>query len=164
MVGTAKGYAVTILMSQGASEERQKLIRQLGGHLILFKSRGRYETGIEMSREMAGKDHRYFLPRQFENPLNVEEHKNGTGREILEQMPTPIDAFVSGFGTGGTLAGVGGAIKAKYPKAKILAMEPAHACLLAGECPSCYFIEGVADGFIPPLLHRARLDGHVKIT
>ncbi|PYI85084.1 MAG: cysteine synthase A [Verrucomicrobia bacterium] len=150
-------------MSQGASEERRQLIRQLGAELILFASAGRYQTGIDMSREMATKDPRYFLPRQFENPLNVEDHEHGTGQEILRQMPGPIDAFVAGYGTGGTLAGVGKAIKARHPGAKILAMEPAEAALLAGECPCCHFIEGVADGFIPPLLRSAPIDGEVKV-
>jgi cysteine synthase A len=164
MVGAAKGYHVTILMSQGASEERRRLIRQLGAELILFESAGRYQTGIDMSRQMAAKDPRYFLPRQFENPLNIEDHEHGTGQEILRQMPRPIDAFVAGFGTGGTLAGVGKAIKARYARAKIIAMEPAEAALLAGECPCCHFIEGVADGFVPPLLRDAPLDEQVKIS
>ncbi len=164
MVGAAKGYPVTILMSQGASEERRRLIRQLGAELILFESAGRYQTGIDMSRAMAAKDPRYFLPRQFENPLNVEDHEHGTGLEILRQVPGPIDAFVAGFGTGGTLAGVGKAIKGRYPNARILAMEPAEAALLAGEFPCCHFIEGVADGFIPALLRSAPLDGEVKIS
>ena len=163
MIGAAKGYQVTILMSQGASEERRRLIRQLGAELILFESSGRYQTGIEMSREMASKDARCFLPRQFENPLNVEDHEHQTGQEILRQTPGAIDVFVTGYGTGGTLAGVGRAIKARYPNARILAMEPSEAALLAGECPCCHFIEGVADGFVPPLLRSAPLDGEVKV-
>jgi len=164
MVGAAMGYRVAILMSAGASEERRRLIRQLGAELILFESAGRYQTGIEMSREMAAKDSRYFLPRQFENPLNAADHEHETGQEILSQVDGPIDAFVTGFGTGGTLAGCGKAIKARWPKARIIAMEPAEQALLAGECPCCHFIEGVADGFIPPLLRGAPLDGEVKVT
>jgi cysteine synthase A len=164
MVGTAMGYRVAILMSSGASEERRRLIRQLGAELILFESEGRYQTGIEMSRRMAAADPRYFLPRQFENPLNVRDHEHGTGQEILRQAPGPIDAFVSGFGTGGTLAGCGKAIKRRWPQARVLAMEPAEQALLAGECPCCHFIEGVADGFIPPLLRDAPLDGHIEVT
>jgi cysteine synthase A len=164
MVGAAMGYRVAILMSAGASEERRRLIRQLGAELILFESAGRYQTGIEMSREMAAKDSRYFLPRQFENPLNVADHEHETGQEILGQAEGPIDAFVTGFGTGGTLAGCGKAIKARWPKARILAMEPAEQALLAGETPCCHFIEGVADGFIPPLLRDAPLDGNIKVT
>jgi cysteine synthase A len=164
MVGAAKGYRVKILMSEGASQERRLLIQQLGAELILFKSEGRYQTGIEMSREMAAKDERYFLPRQFENLLNVEDHEHQTGQEILRQVPGAIDAFVTGYGTGGTLAGCGKAIKTRYPKGRIIAMEPAEQALLAGECPCCHFIEGVADGFIPPLLRSAPLDGEIKVT
>ena len=101
MVGAAMGHKVVILMSAGASEERRRLIRQLGGELILFDSGGRYQTGIDMSREMAAKDPRYFLPRQFENQLNIADHEFGTGQEIIQQVAGPIDAFVTGFGTGG---------------------------------------------------------------
>ncbi|HEY2573060.1 MAG TPA: cysteine synthase family protein [Verrucomicrobiaceae bacterium] len=164
MVGAAMGYKVTILMSAGASEERRKLIRQLGADLILFESGGQYQTGIEISREMAAKDERYFLPRQFDNPLNAADHELTTGQEILEQAGGPIDAFVHGFGTGGTLAGCGKAIKQRWPKARICAMEPAEQALLAGECPCCHFIEGVADGFIPPLLRDAPIDEHLEVT
>src|SRR6058998_3413390 len=163
MVGAAKGYRVTVLMSEGASHERRKLIRQLGAELILFKSGG-YQTGIDLSREMAARDSRYFLPRQFENPLNAEDHEHTTGQEILRQVPGPIDAVVAGYGTGGTLAGVGRAIKRRYPKVKIFAMEPAEAALLCGEMPCCHRIEGIADGFIPELLRSAPLDGEIKVT
>lgn len=164
MLGAAMGYRVTILMSQGASVERRRLIRQLGADLILFASEGRYQTGIEMSREMSARDSRYFLPRQFENTLNVEDHRLTTGQEILRQVGKPIDAFVTGYGTGGTLAGIGTALKAHDPDCRIYAMEPAEAALLAGECPCCHMIEGVADGFLPPLLQGAPLDGEVKVS
>jgi cysteine synthase A len=164
MLGAAMGYQVQILMSQGASVERRQLIRQLGAELILFESGGRYQTGITMSREMASKDRRYFLPCQFENVLNAVDHEQHTGREIIRQLNGPVDAFVTGYGTGGTLAGVGKAIKSQYPKSKIYAMEPAEAALLAGEMPCCHMIEGLADGFIPQLLKEAPLDGLVKVT
>jgi len=150
-------------MSSSASEERRRLIRQLGAELVLFDSGGRYQTGIEMSRRMAADDPRFFLPRQFENPLNVADHEHGTGQEILRQVGGPIQAFVTGFGTGGTLAGCGKAIKQRWPEARIIAMEPAEQALLAGECPCCHFIEGVADGFVPALLRDAPLDGEVKV-
>lgn len=164
MIGTAMGYRVTILMSAGASEERRLLIRQLGADLILFESEGRYQTGIEMARDMSKRDKRYFLPRQFENPINLEDHDIYTGAELIEQIKKPIDTFVTGYGTGGTLGGVGKAIKRRYPNAKIFAMEPAEQALLAGEMPCCHLIEGVADGFIPELLREAPLDGHLEVT
>ena len=164
MIGAARGYRVTILMSEEASHERRQLIRQFGAELILFKSEGRYQTGITLSREMAAGDSRYFLPRQFENPLNADDHELSTGQEILRQVPGPIDAVVAGYGTGGTLAGVGRAIKKRYPEAKVYAMEPAEAALLCGEMPCCHRIEGIADGFIPALLGSAPIDGEVKVT
>ena len=163
MVGAAMGYRVSILMSASASEERRRLIRRLGAELILFESSGRYQTGIERSRQMAAEDARYFLPRQFENPLNIADHEEGTGMEILNQVGGRVDAFVSGYGTGGTLAGCGKAIKDRWPEARIIAMEPAEQALLAGECPCCHYIEGVADGFIPPLLRDAPIDGEIKV-
>ena len=164
MVGGAKGYRVQILLSEGASHERRWLIRQLGGEVILFDSNGDYQTGIDISRRMAAEDARYFLPRQFENPLNVLDHETTTGRELLDQMQEPIGCFVAGYGTGGTLAGVGKAIKRAYPAAQIWAMEPSEAAMLAGEMPCCHRIEGIADGFIPKLLEGAPLDGHLRIT
>ena len=164
MVGAAMGYAVTILMSQGASEERRRLIRRLGAELILFDSVGQYQTGIEMSRRMAADDPRYFLPCQFENRMNADDHEHATGAEILQRLDRRIDVFVTGYGTGGSLAGCGKAIRRRWPDAKIIAMEPAEQALLAGECPCCHFIEGVADGFIPPLLRDAPLDGEIKVT
>ena len=163
MAGAARGYRVAILMSESASQERRRIIQQFGAELILFKSSDDYRTGIDLSLEMAAKDSRYFLPRQFENPLNAEDHERSTGPEILEQVPGPIDAFVAGYGTGGTLAGIGRAIKERYPKARILAMEPAEAALLCGEMPCCHWIEGVTGGFIPPLLRSAPLDGEIKV-
>lgn len=164
MLGAAFGHRVAILMSAGASEERRRLIWQLGAQLTLFDSAGRYQTGIDMAREMAAKDNRYFLPCQFENSLNVEEHEFGMAQEILRQVNGPITAFVSGFGTGGTLAGCGRAIKKRWPKARILAMEPAESAMLAGEMPCCHFIEGLADGFLPPLLRHAPIDGQIKVS
>jgi len=163
MVGAAKGYSVTILMSQSASEERRRLIRQLGAELILFDSQGGYRTGIDLSLEMAAKDRRYFLPRQFENPLNALDHEHTTARELLDQVPSPIDAFVAGYGTGGTLAGIGRAVKRRNPSAHVIAMEPSEAAMLAGEMPCCHWIEGIAGGFVPPLLESAPLDGHIGV-
>jgi cysteine synthase A len=164
MIGAAKGYRVLVLMSEEASGERRQLIQQLGAELVLFQSGRGYETGIELSRAMAGKDDRYFLPRQFENPLNANDHEHSTGQELLRQVPAPIAGFVAGYGTGGTLAGVGRAIKQRCPGAKVFAMEPAEAALLCGEMPCCHRIEGIADGFIPTLLRSAPVDGEIKVT
>jgi cysteine synthase A len=164
MVGAAKGYKVKILMSDSASIERRYLIEQFGGEVQLFKASQGYGTGIQLSKEIAAKDTRYFLPCQFENQLNAQDHEEHTGREILSQMHGLVDAFVSGYGTGGTITGCGRAIRAANPAAKIYAMEPAEAAMLSGEMPCCHFIEGVAGGYVPPLLRSAHIDAPVKVS
>jgi cysteine synthase A len=164
MVGGAKGYKVKILLSEGASPERRWLIRQLGAEVILFDTDGDYSTGIEITRKMAAEDPRVFLPRQFENELNIEDHYSTTGRELLNQIDGPIGLFVNGYGTGGTLAGVGKALKEANPQCQVWAMEPAESAMLNGELPCCHHIEGVADGFVPDLMKHAALDGTIKVT
>ncbi len=163
MVGAARGYGVAIVMSERASGERRKIIQHFGAELILFADAG-YKRGIEMTREMAAADPRYFLPRQFENPLNALDHESETGIEILEQMEGQIDCFVSGYGTGGALAGCSRALKKGNAQTQIFAMEPAEAALLTGEEACCHWIEGIAGGFVPPLLQGVELSGVVKVS
>ncbi len=163
MVGAAKGHRVHILMSDTASVERRQLIRQFGGTVQLFKATAGYATGIELSREMAADNPCFFLPYQFENPLNADDHEKTTGVEIWSQMEGRVDAFVSGYGTGGTLTGCSHALKDRSARIQIVAMEPAEAAMLAGEMPCCHSIEGIAGGYIPPLIKSARIDRHLKV-
>jgi cysteine synthase len=146
MVGAACGYAVSIVMSERASGERRRIIQHFGAELILFAESG-YQFGIEMTKRMAAADSRYFLPRQFENPLNALDHQHETG-----------------YGTGGTLAGCSRALLEANSSTRIYAMEPAESALLAGEEACCHWIEGIAGGFIPPLLQGVRIDGTKKVS
>jgi len=164
MVGAARGYKVRILMSESASVERRHLMRQLGAEVILFKATKGYATGIDLSLEMAAADPRIFLPRQFENPLNAHDHEVSTGVEIWEQMEGRVDAFVSGYGTGGTISGCGRALKHRDPRVQVVAMEPAEAAMLAGEMPCCHAIEGIAGGYVPPLVKTAPIDRMLKVS
>jgi cysteine synthase A len=164
MVGAVKGYRVKILMSDTASIERRHLITHFGGEIQLFKATEGYATGIKLSREMAAADPRYFLPCQFENPINAHDHETTTVPEILAQIPNGrVDAFVSGYGTGGTLAGCSQGLRRTNPAVKIFAMEPAEAAMLSGELPCCHSIEGIAGGYVPPLLKLAHIDCPVKV-
>lgn len=163
MMGAACGYSVTILMSERASGERRRIIQHFGAKLILFSESG-YSRGIDLTRQMAADDTRYFLPRQFENPLNALDHQHETGQEILAQAPGPIAAFVSGYGTGGTLAGCSRALIEANQATRVYAMEPAESALLAGEEACCHWIEGIAGGFIPPLMLGVHLDGTCKVS
>ena len=163
MVGAALGHRVQILMSESASIERRHLMRHFGAEVRLFKPTRGYLTGIELSRSLAAADPRIFLPRQFENPLNALDHEEHTGPEIIAQMDGKVDAFVSGYGTGGTLTGCGRALKQHNAAVQIVAMEPAEAAMLSGESPCCHTIEGVAGGYVPPLLTGATIDQVVKV-
>jgi cysteine synthase len=164
MVGAAKGYRVHILMSTSASVERRHLIRHFGGEVELFESTAGYGTGIALSRRMAEADARYFLPCQFENPLNAVDHEQHTAPEILQQIPNGrVDAFVAGYGTGGTLTGCGRALKAARATTRVIAMEPTEAAMLSGEMPCCHAIEGIAGGYVPPLLRDAPIDAVTKV-
>jgi cysteine synthase A len=163
MIGAARGYGVAIVMSERASGERRKIIEHFGAKLILFGESG-YQHGIEMTRQMAAEDPRYFLPRQFENPLNTADHEHETVKELLAQAPATIDAFVSGYGTGGTLSGCCIGLKQANPSTKVFAMEPSEAALLAGEEACCHWIEGIAGGFVPPLMRNVPLDGTLKVS
>ena len=163
-VGAVLGYRVRILMSENASVERRHLMRHFGAEIQLFKPVRGYLTGIELSRTMAAADPRIFLPRQFENPLNARDHEEHTAREIIAQMEYKVDAFVSGYGTGGTLTGCGRTLKRHNPNVRIVAMEPAEAAMLSGESPCCHGIEGVAGGYVPPLLDKTVIDEVVKVS
>lgn len=164
MVGAALGYRVKILMSETASVERRHIMRHFGAELQLFKTTSGYQTGIDLSRKMAAADSRYFLPCQFENQLNADDHEHHTGPEILKQMANRVDAFVSGYGTGGTLRGVSAALRTANPAVRIIAMEPAEAAMLSGETPCCHSIEGIAGGFVPPLLRGVNVDAQEKVS
>jgi cysteine synthase A len=163
MVGAVLGHPVKILMSESASVERRHLMHHFGAELILFKADRGYVTGIEIAESMAREDPRYFLPRQFENALNALDHYEHTGPEILAQMNGRVDAFVNGYGTGGTLNGISRALRERNPAVRIVAMEPAEAALLSGESPCCHSIEGVAGGYVPPLMRGVALDRVEKI-
>ncbi|HEX7632047.1 MAG TPA: pyridoxal-phosphate dependent enzyme, partial [Lacunisphaera sp.] len=140
------------------------LMRHFGAEIQLFKPTRGYFTGIELSRKMAAADPRIFLPRQFENPLNARDHEEHTAREIITQMERKVDAFVSGYGTGGTLTGCGRTLKRHNPNVQVIAMEPREAAMLSGESPCCHSIEGIAGGYVPPLLDRTVIDDVVKVS
>ena len=163
MVGSAYGYAVRIVMSSSASIERRNLLRRLGAELILFDAGASYQAGIDLTLKMAAEDSRIFLPRQFENPLNATDHEETTGQEIIAQAGGEVHAFVSGYGTGGTLAGVGRALKSQWPGVQVVAMEPAGDAT-PGEFPCCHRIEGVSVNYVPPLLGMAPIDRRIPVN
>jgi len=162
-VCAAKGYPLRIFLPQGMSREREALLRMYGARVEVVESMGGMNEAVDAARAMAMEDD-VFLPDQFSNPANPEAHRTGTGPEILKAMGDKVDVFVAGVGTGGTITGAGEAIKAKNPKAKVVAVEPATSAVLSGGPPGPHRIQGMGAGFVPDVLNRDLLDEVIPVT
>lgn len=164
LVGVQKGYRVVIVMPENMSEERKKIIRALGAELVLTKAGDSIGGSVAEVQKRKSEDPSIFIPQQFENPDNPEIHYLTTAREIWEQASGRVDIFVSGLGSGGTLGGVGRFIKEKNPKAKVIAVEPKNVSALLGDEPGLHKIQGIGDGFIPPVLDVSLVDEVIEVT
>ena len=164
-VGRHLGYDVTVVMPEGMSEERKKLIRAYGGSLVETPG-GESDVDLAMDRVEEILDEQpgdYWFPNQFSNPDNPTAHEETTGPEIREQLDGAPDAFLAGQGTGGTVTGVGRSFRAADGDCAIYALEPAEAPLLACREWGSHEIEGIGDGFIPENLDGSLLDGVVAV-
>ncbi len=164
MVCAAKGYPFVALMVETFSIERRKIMRMLGAKVILTPAAERGSGMVRKAEELA-KKHGWFLARQFENPANPAYHRQTTGAEILSDFAgRRLDAFVTGWGTGGTLTGAGELIRLARPEVRIVATEPATASLLAGAEWKPHKIQGWTPDFVPPVLNRAVPHEIVPVT
>ncbi len=163
LVGAVKGYRVKIIMPDSVSEERRLLVRQYGAEVILVHDDGNIglciEECVKLAQKMQAEDPRVFVPQQFENPANPAIQRECTAVEILQQVNAPIDGFCSGIGTGGTITGIGEALKAANPQMKIWAVEPENAAILSGGSIGTHVQMGIGDGVIPPILNQSIYDG-----
>jgi cysteine synthase A len=164
LVGRLKGYQVRIVMPEGMSEERKKLIRALGAELVLTPDEDGLAGAVERVRQMAAEDPRLFVPQQFENPDNPKVHYEHTAPEMWEQMGGDIACFVAGVGSGGTLQGVGTFLKERKADARIVAVEPKNVSALLGHEPGLHQIQGIGDGFIPGVLDVSLVDEVVEVS
>ncbi len=163
MVGAQKGYRVVIIMPRTASIERRKMLEAFGAELELIEDVNDIERAVAETEDRARKDPTIFLPRQFSNPDNPAAHIATTGREILDELGSDVDAFVMGVGTGGTLMGVGEALRKRNRRVQIVAVEPAESAVMSGQAAGNHGIQGIADGFIPPLIKMERIDRIIKV-
>jgi cysteine synthase A len=150
--GRLMGYKVTIVMPEHMSEERIDILRALGAELILCSKEGGFAEAARIRDEITAADDMVFNPDQFSNPLNVECHRLTTGLELIEQAGVKIDAFVAGVGTGGTLIGVGEALRERWPDVHLAAVEPAESAVMSGGENGPHTIFGIGDGFIPVIV------------
>lgn len=163
-VGKLKEYRVIICMPSDMSEERKKIIRALGAELIETPAEDSITGAVERAEQLAGEIPNSFLVAQFVNKLNPEIHYKTTGPEIWRQMGGRVDAFVAGVGSGGTLTGVGRFLKEKNPELHVVAVEPANSAALLGHEPGFHQIQGIGDGFIPPVLDVDLIDEIITVS
>ena len=162
LVGAVRGYKTKIIMPDSVSEERRKLVEHYGAEVILIHDDGNIgaciEKCLELALEMQAENPNVFVPQQFENPANTSIQRLQTGQEILQQAGKPIHGFCSGIGTGGTITGIGEALKAENPDITIWAVEPENAAILSGGAIGTHVQMGIGDGVIPAILNTEIYD------
>ncbi|OOG46949.1 cysteine synthase A [Rhodanobacter sp. C01] len=162
-VCAARGYPFVAVMTETFSIERRKLIRAYGGKVLLTPAAARGTGMVQKAAELAQKNG-WFLASQFENPANPAYHRQTTAPEILRDFAgRRLDYFVSGWGTGGTITGVGEVLKVARPQVKIIATEPAGAALLSGKEWQPHKIQGWTPDFVPGVLNRNVVDAIVPV-
>ena len=164
MVATVKGYKLILTMPETMTMERRQLLQAYGAELGLTEGKKGMMGAVEKAEEIYKNNPHYFMPQQFENPANPEIHKKTTAVEILEALGTAPDGFVAGVGTGGTITGVGEALRDKKSDVWIAAVEPAASPVLSGGNPGPHKIAGIGAGFYPGVLNTKIYNEVIQVT
>lgn len=162
-VAAAKGYRCILTMPDTMSMERRSLLAAHRAELVLTPGAQGMKGAIRKAEELAAQIPNAFIPQQFNNPVNVEVHKRTTAQEVLRDLDGKVDVFVAGVGTGGTVTGVGTALKEHDPNVYIVAVEPFGSPVLSGGRPGPHKIQGIGAGFIPKVFDASVVDEIFKV-
>jgi cysteine synthase A len=168
-VCAARGYKLMVTMPESMSLERRRLLKALGAEIVLTPAADGMPGAVRKAEELVAQNANYFMPQQFKNPANPEIHRKTTAEEIWRDTAGAVDAVVAGVGTGGTITGVGEALKAHKPAVRIVAVEPAASPVisqrLAGQPlkPGRHAIQGIGAGFIPDVLNLSVIDEVIQV-
>ena len=164
-VCAVKGYPLILTMPESMSRERRAVIRAFGAELVLTPAAEGALGAVKRAEELVATDpNRYFMPQQFKSPANPEIHRRTTAEEIWRDTDGRADILVCGIGTGGTITGVGEAIKARKPSFHCVAVEPDASPVLSGGAKGPHAIQGLGAGFVPDVLNRSICDEIVRVT
>ena len=169
-VCAVRGYKLKVTMPESMSLERRRMLKALGAEVVLTSAAEGMAGAVRKAEEILARNKNYFMPRQFENPANPEIHRQTTAEEIWQDTDGAVDIFVSGVGTGGTITGVGEAIRKRKPGLHVVAVEPMNSPVitqtLAGKAPQPgkHTIEGIGAGFIPKVLNLRIIDQVIQVT
>ena len=163
-VAAARGLKLILVMPESMSIERRKMLALLGAELVLTPAEKGMKGAIAMAQELLERTPGAVCPSQFDNPANPEIHRKTTAEEIWNDTAGAVDIVVAGVGTGGTITGVGQALKAKKSSVRMIAVEPEASPVLSGGEPGPHKIQGIGAGFIPPNVDRSVIDGVEKVS
>ena len=163
MVAAVKGYRMILVMPDSMSIERRRLMLAYGATFDLTPREKGMKGAIARAEELVASTPGAWMPQQFENPANVAVHARTTAQEILQDFPAGLDALITGVGTGGHLTGCAQVLKAKWPRLKVFAVEPAASPVISGGAPAPHPIQGIGAGFIPKNLDTTLLDGVITV-
>ncbi|MBK7613291.1 MAG: cysteine synthase A [Burkholderiales bacterium] len=163
MVAAVKGYKLVLVMPDSMSVERRRLMLAYGASFVLTPREKGMKGAIAKAEELVATTPGGWMPQQFENPANIDVHVRTTAEEIAADFPEGLDAIITGVGTGGHLSGVATVLKARWPKLKVFAVEPAASPVISGGAPSPHPIQGIGAGFIPKNLKTELLDGVIQV-
>lgn len=163
LVAAVKGYKIILVMPESMSIERRRLMSLYGASFELTPREKGMKGAIEKAKELVAATPHAWMPQQFDNPANTAVHRNITAQEIIKDFPAGIDYLITGVGTGGHISGCAEALKAKFPKLKVFAVEPELSPVLSGGSPSPHPIQGIGAGFIPSIYNKDVIDGVIQV-